>query len=495
MAAETRSAATLLPEIPEAAALDCTGLACDSRLVEPGTIFFALTGSTCDGHAFAFQAVARGAVAIVSERPLPGLGVPCFPRSDARPLLARAAARWHRLDGRLRLVGITGTNGKTTTSYLLRSLLGAEATALLGTCGYEVGGARLPASMTTPDPLRLAALLARAQDAGQEHCVMEVSSHALAQGRTAGVDFALGVFTNLSRDHLDYHGSMAAYFDAKARLFEGLDASACAVLNQRDPRVEELCARTAARVVRYASRVEAGEAPDVWAEDVSEQARGVRFLLRFRTGFSRELLLPLPGLHNLENALAAAASAQALGRAPEAIAAGLESAPPVPGRCELVPALPGLTAVVDYAHTDDGLARVLQALRRGLSGRLVCVFGAGGERDRGKRRRMGEVAEAYADVAIVTSDNPRGEAPEAIAREICAGFASPPRVCLDRRAAIRAALREARPGDCVLVAGKGHETTQEIGGRTLPFDDRRVLVEEAARLRVEHARTTQGGEQ
>lgn len=461
--------------------LEIRGISCDSRKTTAGHLFFALRGSASDGHEYAEAAVARGAVAVVAERPLCGLAVPCWVFAGARALLARAAARWHQLeDAALQLVGITGTNGKTTTGFLLRGILGEAQTALLGTCGYWIGRLEHEASMTTPDPLTLAELLSLARDAGQTRCVMEVSSHALDQGRTAGLEFEVAVFTNLSRDHLDYHKTPEAYFAAKARLFEQLAPSATAVLNLDDPRGRELQERTAAQLLGYARRPDAGAA--LWATAPHYQLDSTRFQLCFASGERLDVRLPMPGEHNVENALAAAGAALALGIEPAAIARALSRPLPVPGRCELVPALPGVATVVDYAHTDHGLQRVLISLRSGLRGRLIVVFGAGGERDRGKRERMGRVADALADVSIVTSDNPRSEAPAAIARAICAGFRQRPRICLDRRAAIREALFEARPGDCVLIAGKGHETTQTIGARRLPFSDRQVLLEEAARL-------------
>ncbi len=462
-------------------ALEIRGLSCDSRQTAPGHLFFALHGSASDGHDFAAAAVERGAAAVIAERPLCGLPVPCWVYGEARALLARAAARWHRLeDAQLQLIGITGTNGKTTTGFLLRSILGAAQTALLGTCGYSIGRLEHEASMTTPDPLTLARLLALARDAGQRRCVMEVSSHALDQGRTAGLEFAVGVFTNLSRDHLDYHKTPEAYFAAKARLFEQLAPTSTAVLNLDDPRGRALRERTAAELIGYSRR--SGSEAALWAESPRYQLDGTHFQLCFASGARHDVHLPMPGEHNVENALAAAGAALALGLEPAAIARALSRPAPVPGRCELVQALPGVATVVDYAHTDHGLQRVLISLRSGLRGRLIVVFGAGGERDIGKRERMGRVADALADVSIVTSDNPRSEKPEDIARDICSGFRSKPRICLDRRAAIREALFEARPGDCVLIAGKGHETHQTIGTRRLPFSDRKVLLDEAVRL-------------
>jgi len=466
--------------------VEVTGLARDSRRAGPGEVFVAVPGRRVDGAAFAADAVARGAAAVVAERDLPGLGAPVVVVPDAAAALGRLA---DRLAGRpsrdVRVTGVTGTNGKTTTSFLTAWILEATGrdASLLGTVENRVGGRVRPAAMTTPDALEVHAALASTRDAGLGHLVMEVSSHALDQRRTAGVRFAGAVFTNLTRDHMDYHGSLAAYGAAKARLFEGLDAGAFCVLNARDPFSADLAARTRARVVTYAWVRDVRPAgADVAARVLAEDVDGTRLLLCLG-GRTLPVNLPLVGAFNVENALAAAAAAWCHGVAPGEVRDALEASQGVPGRLEPVPdtAGGGPAVLVDYAHTPDALERVLETLRPLVSGRLVVVFGCGGDRDRGKRAPMGAAVERRADLSVVTSDNPRGEAPERILRDVLAGLRAPERalVIADRRAAIRAAIEAAGPGDLVLLAGKGHETGQRVGGRTLPFDDR---VEAAAAL-------------
>ncbi len=462
----------------------------DSRAVEPGDLFvarpgFRADGGRTDGARFAREAAARGAVAVVAEAPSEGdLGVPVVVVDDASAALGRLCAR--RLGDPSRdvaVVGVTGTNGKTTTAFLTHWLLEASGrpASLLGTVCNRVGGRVTPATMTTPGAEPLQAALAATRDAGHRHLVMEVSSHALDQGRTAGTRFACAVFTNLTRDHLDYHGSLEAYGEAKARLFTGLDADAVAVLNAGDAFARGLARRTRARVVRYAWSAPGAPAPggdvDVAAEVLGWGLEGTRARLRLG-GWSGPAHLPLVGAFNVENALAAAAAAWALGLAPEQVRAGLEASQGVPGRLEAVGDGGGRApaVLVDYAHTPDALERVLEALRPLCPGRLHVVFGCGGDRDRGKRPLMGRAVERWADVAWVTSDNPRSEPPAAIIADVLGGLAAPERarVVAEREAAIAAAVREARPGDLVLLAGKGHEQTQVAAGRVVPFDDRAV---------------------
>lgn len=456
-----------------------TGVEADSRRVRPGQVFVARRGVKVDASAFAADAVARGAVAVVAERPIEGLRAPVVVVPDASLALGRLA---DRLEGEpskdVRVVGVTGTNGKTTTTFLVQALLerAGRPCSLLGTVVNRVAGRETPAAQTTPEAPRIHRALAETRAAGGRDLVMEVSSHALDQRRAAGVRFRCGVFTNLTRDHLDYHGTLEAYGAAKARLFDLLDEDGVAVLNAHDPFSATLAARTRARVVRYAWH-EAGSArprAEVGATVEGASLAGTRLVLRFGDE-ALPCTLPLVGPFNVENALAAAAAAWALGVPARAVRDALERSPGVPGRLERVPGGPGdPTVLVDYAHTPDALERVLAALRPLVRGRLRVVFGAGGDRDRGKRAPMGRAVERLADVAYVTSDNPRSEPPTAIIAEVLAGFRRPAaaRVIEDRAAAIRAAVREAAPDDLVVLAGKGHEQGQILRDRTVPFDDR-----------------------
>ncbi|MGE0712918.1 MAG: UDP-N-acetylmuramoyl-L-alanyl-D-glutamate--2,6-diaminopimelate ligase [Planctomycetota bacterium] len=496
----------IVPEAPGrrlAPSLPVSGLARDSRAVRPGELFVAVPGTRHDGAAYARDAAARGACAVVAERALPELslhGVPVLVVPHAARALGLLADRfWGEPSREVGVVGVTGTNGKTTTTFLTQALLARSGrpTALLGTVCTRVAGQQRVAKQTTPCVLETQAALAAARAAGERHLVMEVSSHALDQERVAGVRFRVGVFTNLTRDHLDYHGTLEAYGAAKARLFEALERGGVAVLNARDPFSARIAASTRAEVLRYAwvPAREPWPAIEVAARVESEDAQGTAVRLRL---YGRELTLvvarrlPLLGRFNVENALAAAGAALALGVPPDEVAGALSDCPSVPGRLERVagPA-PGPTVLVDYAHTPDALERVLSALRPLTPGRLWVVFGCGGERDRGKRGPMGLAALRHADHAILTSDNPRSEDPAAIVEDVLSGC---PRqaleqgaleVELDREAAIVRAVRAAGPGDVVVLAGKGHETVQEIGGRALPFDDREV-----ARLALTLARAS-----
>jgi len=455
----------------------------DSRKCAPGCCFVAVKGAASDGHTFLDAAISAGATAVVVDRPVSvPPGVFAIRVDDTRSALARLVATFHGLCGDvgrpLRIVGVTGTNGKTTVAWLLRSILRAAGhkTALLGTVEYDLAGLRLSSPLTTPDALTLCGHLATARERGATHAVMEVSSHALDQRRVDGLDFAAGVFTNLTGDHLDYHGTMDDYFIAKRRLFEALSPGAVAVLNADDPRCATLAAATRARCVTYAIENPLAD----WSASIERMDRtGTR--LRFSAkGRTLSMSTSMIGAHNVQNLLAAAATADALGVEWPAITEGLESCGGVPGRLQRAepPGWP-FSVFVDYAHTDDALRNVLTTLRPLTPGRLICVFGCGGDRDRTKRPRMSAVAEQFADVAWVTSDNPRTERPEAIVEEIVAGLTHRG-VCrveveVDRRAAIRAALQDAAEGDTVLIAGKGHENYQIVGRETLPFDD----VEEA----------------
>jgi UDP-N-acetylmuramoyl-L-alanyl-D-glutamate--2,6-diaminopimelate ligase len=460
------------PALPD---VEVRALAYDAGAVEPGTVFFCVPGFTRDGHDFAPQAIAAGAVALVVERPL-GLGVPEVRVASARAAMAPAAAAFHGdPTAALDVVGITGTNGKTTTAYLTRALLAAagRATGLLGTVTSVVGGREAPTVRTTPEAIDLQATFAAMRDCGDVACAMEVSSHALALHRADAIHWAVAVFTNLTQDHLDFHADMDDYFAAKRRLFEA--GPRVAVVNVDDPRGAALAAALDGPVVTVG--IDNG--------DAQLRATGVR-LGRAGSTFTvdgLELSCPLPGAFNVSNALCAIAAARALGVGDEAIAVGLRDAPRVPGRFEPVDEGQDFAVVVDYAHTPDSLENVLRAARALGDGRVICVFGAGGDRDRGKRPLMGAAAREGADVVIVTSDNPRSEDPQAIVEAIVEGAGSQAIVELDRRAAIDCAVALAGAGDVVVVAGKGHEQGQETAGVVVAFDDVTVT-REALRARL-----------
>jgi UDP-N-acetylmuramoyl-L-alanyl-D-glutamate--2,6-diaminopimelate ligase len=465
------------PDVP----VQVTALALDNRNVVPGTVFFCVRGFTRDGHEFAADAVARGAVALVVDHPL-GLGVPEVVVGDVRAAMAPAAARLHGdPTATLRTVGVTGTNGKTTTAYLVRALLEAadHRTGLLGTVKSVIGGVEHEVARTTPEAIDLQAAFAAMRDAGDTHCVMEVSSHALALGRADAIHWAAAIFTNLTQDHLDFHPTMDDYFAAKRRLFEA--APAVAVVNIDDPwgaRLARELGDEGAPLLTFG--IDAPDA-DLRATDIASDFDGSTF----RAG-GLELRSPLPGRFNVLNVLGAVAAARALGIDDTTIVAALPDIEPVPGRFQPVAEGQDFALIVDYAHTPDSLENVLAAARPLTRGRLVCVFGCGGDRDRGKRPIMGEISARLADHTIVTSDNPRSEDPEAIVEEILNGIAdrAATEAIVDRRAAIERAVELAAAGDVVVVAGKGHEQGQELaGGRKLPFDDVTVA-REALRARL-----------
>jgi len=445
--------------------VEISGLAYSSVSVAPGTLFFCVPGFRTDGHDYARDAVANGAVALVAQRPL-ALGVPEVVTPDVRAAMAPIAARFHGdPTARLRVVGVTGTNGKTTTSYLTRAILerAGEPTGLLGTVSRVVGGTVEQVERTTPEAVDLQATFARMVAAGDRACAMEVSSHALALHRADAIHFAARVFTNLTQDHLDFHPTMEDYFSAKRRLFDGPGAS---VVNIDDAYGRRL-ADDLPDAITYAIDSEAGYR----AVDVDFDASGSRFCCETPDG-PVTVEMPLPGRFNIYNALAAIAATHALQVPPSVAAEALREAPRVPGRFEPVDEGQDFAVIVDYAHTPDSLENVLTAARAVTRGRLHVVFGAGGDRDRGKRPLMGELAAALADRVIVTSDNPRSEDPEAIVDEVLAGAGAGAEREVDRRRAIERAVGSARPGDVVVIAGKGHEQGQEFaGGRKEPFDD------------------------
>ena len=474
--------------------VEITGLAYSSRSVSPGALFFCVPGFKADGHEFAADAVERGAVALVCERPL-GLGVPEVVVDDVRAAMGPVAARFHGdPTARLRVVGITGTNGKTTTAFLVCDILEAAGvrTGLLGTVKQVVGGVEEPVEHTTPEAIDLQATFRRMVDAGDEACAMEVSSHALELGRAEGIRFACRLFTNLTQDHLDFHDDMEAYYLAKRRLFDGPGP---VVVNLDDPYGRRLAADLEQPItfsVEGSDGPEAAGARDgttatYRARDVDFDVTGARFVVDTPDG-PLELRTPLPGLFNVSNALAALAAAHTLGVELGTAAAALATAGRVPGRLEPIEEGQGFGVFVDFAHTPDSLDNVLRAARELTEGRLHVVFGAGGDRDRAKRPLMGEAAASRADRVIVTSDNPRSEDPDAIVAEVMEGTGPDVDREPDRRRAIALAVETAAPGDVVVIAGKGHEQGQEFeGGRKEPFDDREVA-REALRSRARGAR-------
>jgi UDP-N-acetylmuramoyl-L-alanyl-D-glutamate--2,6-diaminopimelate ligase len=464
----------------------------DSRRVVPGACFACIPGAVTDGHDHAPEAVARGAVALLVERPLP-LAVPQAQVASVRAALGPVAATFYgHPSAAMRVLGVTGTNGKTTTTHLLEAIArrAGDRAGVVGTVGARVAGEEITGAATgahtTPEANDLQALLAQMRDAGAGTVAMEVSSHALHQHRVDGVQFAAVCFTNLSHEHLDYHDSLDEYFAAKATLFSPTRTRAGAV-NVDDPRGVELVARATADGIDVWTFAVDDARADVGATDVDFGVRGTRAtILDRRHGAHAPVELPLVGAFNVANALAAAATALAGGFDFDAVVGGLGDPVVVPGRFERVDAGQPYAVLVDYAHTPDALARVLAAARplAGRAGRVLCVFGCGGDRDPGKRPLMGQAVARGADVAVLTSDNPRSEDPQAIADAVLPGLADARavRVELDRRAAIAGALADARDGDVVVIAGKGHETGQTAQGRTLPFDDRVVAREELEAL-------------
>ncbi len=453
----------------------------DSRRINKNDCFVAIRGAAVDGHTFIPAAVAAGASAIVcSDSQAVPPGVPFAVVPDTQRVvgpLAQASYGWP--SHKLCVTGITGTNGKTTFTFLVRHVLTAigQKAAMLGTINYELpDGRSIPAPNTTPDAVQLAEMMALAADAGAGHLVMEVSSHALDQGRVNGVKFAVAAFSNLTGDHLDYHGTMENYLAAKAKLFEMLTPDSVAVINRDDPAGKELAKRTNAARLWYGI-----DGPcDVRGEILSASANGSKIFVH-HAGSCCAVHLKLVGRHNVHNCLAATAACLGLGLELPAILAALAQVEVVPGRLQRVASKAPFEVLVDYAHTDDALSNVLSALRAVTKGKLIVVFGCGGDRDRTKRPRMAKVASALADRVIVTSDNPRTEDPRAIIQEILTGFDSAGRekvqVESDRRVAIALALTQAQAGDVVLLAGKGHEDYQIIGREKHHFDDAEVARE------------------
>ncbi|HET9152848.1 MAG TPA: UDP-N-acetylmuramoyl-L-alanyl-D-glutamate--2,6-diaminopimelate ligase [Solirubrobacterales bacterium] len=474
----------LVSELPGArvvgdATVEVGGLEYDSRKVDPGSLFFCVVGEKVDGHEFGLRVVAEGAAALVVERELTELAVPQVVVESSRAAMAPLAARfWGDPTAQLRVVGVTGTNGKTTTAFLVREILQAAdfRCGLLGTVKQVVGGVEKEVVRTTPEAIELQRTFRQMLEGGDEACAMEVSSHALSLHRADAIHFEVALFTNLTQDHLDFHADMEDYFLAKRKLFEM--GPGTRIVNVDDPYGRRLAGEF--ECVTFSAE---GAEADYRAREVEFDASGASFSLggmRLRTA--------LPGHFNVANALAAFAAAEALGVGGDIAAAGLARAARVPGRFEPIDEGQGFGVLVDYAHTPDSLENVLRAARRLTEGKLISVFGAGGDRDRDKRPKMGRAGAELSDLTVITSDNPRSEDPEAIVAEVAAGAedaggASALEVVVDRRTAIALALGRAQPGDTVVIAGKGHEQGQEFeDGRKVPFDDREVAREELWKL-------------
>jgi UDP-N-acetylmuramoyl-L-alanyl-D-glutamate--2,6-diaminopimelate ligase len=469
----------------ESEGVDVLDVRIDSRAVQPGDLFCALPGAQADGREFIADAAARGAICVlVPEGTAPETGLPHWCHSTPRAAMGEVAARLHGQPSlEMQVVAVTGTNGKTTVAHLVTSLLESvgKATACLGTVANRVAGASLASTHTTPDAAEMQRLLALHRDAGGVAVCLEASSHALDQERLAGLSVNVAVFTNLSVDHLDYHGDLESYARTKQRLFDSLSSDSVAVVNASDPRSAQMASAAKGRGAKVMLFGE--PASDLWAEEVVLGREETSFKLCSK-GASLDVRTSLIGRFGVENALAAAAAAMASGLSLEEIKDGLrEVAAPV-GRMEPVDTADrGFTLLVDFAHTEEALAGALETLRPLVEerGRLIVVFGCGGDRDKSKREAMGVAAGEAADLVFVTSDNPRSEDPMAICRAVAEGALRGEALVtveLDRRLAIRAAIKIATPGDVILIAGKGHESSQEIAGERIPFDDRAVVAEE-----------------
>lgn len=474
-------------------AANVAGVQTDSRKVKPGDLFLCIPGMVSDGHDFAARAAAAGAAALVVERDVP-VALPKLFVKDARYAMAVIACHFYRYPSReLKLIGVTGTNGKTTTTTLIEHILRDRHfhTGLMGTISMKIGDRWFEAERTTQEASELQMNLRAMRDAGADYAVMEVSSHALELGRVKGCRFRTALFTNLTQDHLDFHQTMEQYKAAKGLLFSRLgnefagsaDERAYAILNADDEASAEYAKLTSAQVIRYGL----GSGADVRASDIRMTAQGTRFTVT-AFGEQADIRMRLVGKFNVYNALGAISSTLVERIPLSAIANSLERVSVVPGRMETVEGAGDYLVVVDYAHTPDGLENALQTIREFCAGRLITVFGCGGDRDRSKRPLMGAIAARYSDYAIVTSDNPRSEPPEAIMREIEPGLvregagADRYELIADRREAIHKAVEMASSGDVILIAGKGHEAIQSVGGVQLHFDDR-LVAQEAIRGR------------
>lgn len=465
--------------------VEILSLCSDSRQVKPGALFFCTPGLRMDAHDFAPQAVEKGAAALVVERELP-IDVPQVLVEDVRLAIPFAACEFFEHPAKkLLLIGITGTKGKTTTSFLIKSILEAagKKTGLIGTVCSMIGEEVIPSNLTTPDPIMLQTLLHRMVEAGCQAVVMEVSAHALAQFRMEGMQFDVGAFSNFSQDHLDYFADMDAYFDAKLRFFNP-EISKKIVYNVDDDRVAE----GVKALGREAMSVGIREGSDVYANDIEIAERGCSFLMTWHKQFKISVQMKLAGIFNVYNALLAAGVCICAGIDPEAIRRGLEDVRAVPGRIELLDTDTPYRVILDYAHSPDSLENILKAVRETTKGRMIALFGCGGNRDSAKRPIMGEIAGELADFCVLTSDNPRNEDPMDILAAIEEGIR--PTGCEyivieNRREAIKYALKNAQASDVIVLAGKGHETYQEIRGVKHPFDEKIVVAELLAEIAAE----------
>ncbi len=454
---------------------EITKVCTDSREAEAGCLFLCIDGVKVDGHTFIDEVRAKGAAAILIDRP-ECMGERTVLVENTRAALSRIAANLYgRPADAMHLVGVTGTNGKTTTTLLLKQLLehAGHRVGLIGTIENQIGDRVMASAYTTPEPLSLHRLLAEMRDAGCDYVVMEVSSHSLAQHRVDGLHFDVGVFTNLTQDHLDFHGTMEHYLAAKAKLFTMSDVS---VINYDDAAAEKLITSAAGEVVTYSAM---SDNADVVAKNIDLRADGVRFNLVAKNLIGR-IRLGIPGRFSVYNALAVAAAALRCGMTLPQVSEALGAAGGVKGRAEVVPTGRPYTVLIDYAHTPDGLYNILSTVRGFAEGRVIAVFGCGGDRDRGKRPKMGRIAAENADFLVVTSDNPRTEDPDAIIKEILEGLKGQktPHVTIpDRTEAIRYALTHARAGDVIVLAGKGHETYQILKEGKIHYDEREVIAQ------------------
>lgn len=461
-----------LPSVP------VTDVVADSRQVKPGSVFIAIRGLESDGHDYIADAAGKGAVAVVCEAEVNFPGVHCIQVRDSRSVQAILAARFFgNPAAELDMFGITGTNGKTTSSTILQSVLnhcGIE-TGLLGTITYRWGQKEKSAVRTTPDAIEIHRLLREMANDGVRAVSMEVSSHALELERVQGILFKAAVYTNLSRDHLDFHHTIEDYAHAKAKLFRQIDGGP-AVFNRDDPAWQQMANNTTGRIVTFGRESESGfSSNDYRIRDIQESTQGTAFTLLSKS-LEHRFFTPLWGLFNVSNTAGVAVVALELGFDPEKIAAGIRAVTRIPGRMDGLASTRGCRVVIDYAHTPDALENVLQSVRAFTPGKMISVFGCGGDRDRGKRPEMGRIGEQLSDVVVITSDNPRTEDPEIIIQDIVKGLRKSQNalVITDRKAAIRKALEMASPKDTVVIAGKGHETYQEINHVRYPFDDREV---------------------
>lgn len=464
---------------PRASFVDCadvlvSALTADSRECRPGDTFVAMPGVRFDGSDFAAEAVRRGAHAVVAPSPLANINVPQAVVANVRDVYARLAAGLHGNPAQqLKTVGVTGTNGKTTVTWLVRSILenAGHACGLLGTIEYSDGRQTIPATMTTPDALEINRRFRQMVLNRTPFAAIEVSSHALDQSRIAGADLDVAVITNITQDHFDYHADDEHYANCKRRILDHVKPGGAIVLNFDDPKVRSFMPEETEGVTTFGLTA----AADLHADILDENNRGSVFLMQ-HGGEAIEIRTSLVGRHNISNCLAAVAAVLPFGLSLDEIACGISSLASVPGRLERIDCGQAFSAFVDYAHTDDALRRAVRTLKQHTSGRVICVFGAGGDRDRTKRPLLGKAA-AAADVLIVTSDNPRSEDPLAIIEDITRGIPAGREMHTDvlREQAIQRAVEMAEPGDCLLVAGKGHETTQTIGDKRRDFDDREVV--------------------